>query len=57
MKPEVNVAAAFIGMAVGTKKKNRQVAQATTKVLKNITGGTFISLTDMHGNGLCLEVI
>ena len=34
LKPAVNVAAAFIGMAVGAKTKNRQVAQAITNVIK-----------------------
>ena len=33
LKPAVNVAAPFIGMAVGARTKNPEVAQATTKIL------------------------
>ena len=50
LKPAVNVAAPFIGMAVGAKTKNPKVAQATTNILKSISGGKILSLTDMHGN-------
>ena len=34
LKPAVNVAAPFIGMAVGAKSKNPKIGQATTKILK-----------------------
>ena len=37
LKPAVNVAAAFIGMADGAETKNPQVAQATTSTLKLYT--------------------
>ena len=57
LKPAVNVAAPFIGMAVGAKTKNPNIAQATTKILKSISGGKILSLTDMHGNGLRLKVM
>ena len=56
-KPAVNVAAPFIRMAVGGKTKNSKVAQATTNVLKSITGGKILSLTDMHCNGFRLKVM
>ena len=56
-KPAVNVAAPFIGMAVGAKTKNPKVAAATTNILKSITGGKTLSLTDMHGRGLRLKVM
>ena len=57
LKPAVNVAAPFIGMAVGGKTKNPKVASATTNILKSISGGKILSLTDMHGNGLRLKVM
>ena len=57
LKPGVNVAALFIGMAVEAKTKNLKVAQATTNFLGSIFGGKIIKLTDMHGRGLRLKVI
>ena len=57
LKPAVNVAAPFIGMAVSAKTKNPKVGQATTNILKSISGGKILSLTDMHGNGLRLKVM
>ena len=52
MKPAVNVAAPFIGMAVGAKTKHPKVAQATTIILKSISVGKLLSLTELHGHGL-----
>ena len=43
-------------MAVGAKSKNKQVGAATTNILKSLTGGKILSLTDMHGRGLRLKV-
>ena len=57
LKPAVNVAAPFIGMAVSAKTRNPKVGQATTNMLKSISGGRILSLTDMHGNGLRLRVM
>ena len=57
LRPLVNVAAPFIGMAVGAKTKNPKVAQATTNILKSISGGKILSLTDMHGRGFRLKVM
>ena len=57
LKPAVNVAAPFIGMAVSAKTKNPKVGQATTNILKSISGGKILSLTDMHGRGLRLKVM
>ena len=57
LKPAVNVAALFIGFAVGAKSKNPRVAQATLKILKNISGGKSLGLTDMHDQGLRLRVM
>ena len=44
-------------MAVSAKTKNPKIGQATTSILKSISGGKILSLTDMHGNGLRLEVM
>ena len=57
LKPAVNVAAPFIGMAVSAKTKNPKVGQATRNILKSISVGKILSLTDMHGNGLRLRVM
>ena len=57
LKPAVNVAAPFIGMAVSAKTKIPKVGAATTNILKSISGGRILSLTDMHGNGLRLKVM
>ena len=57
LKPAVNVAAPFIGMAVSAKTKNPKVGAATTNILKSISGGKILTLTDMHGNGLRLKVM
>ena len=42
-------------MAVGAKSKNAKVGGATTNILKSLTGGKILSLTDIHGNGLKIE--
>ena len=55
--PAVNVAAPFIGMVVNDKTKYLKVGQATTNILKSISGGKRLSLTDMHGRGLRLKVM
>ena len=57
LKPAVNVAAQFIGMAAGAKTKNPKVAQATTNILKSISGGKILSLTHLQGIGLRLKVM
>ena len=57
LKPAVNIAAPFIGVAVGAKTKNPKFAQATTNILKSISGAKILSLTDLHGNGLRLKVM
>ena len=57
LKPAVNVAAPFIGMAVSAKTKKPKLGQATTNNLKSISGGQILSLTDMHGRGLRLRVM
>ena len=57
LKPAVNVAAPFIGMALGAKIKNPKVARAATSFLKSISGGKILNLTDLHGNGLGLKIL
>ena len=57
LKPTINTPAPVIGMAGGAKSKNKQVGAATTKILKPLTGGKILSLTDMHGNGSRLKVM
>ena len=44
-------------MAVGAKSKNAKVGAATTSIVKSLTGGKFLSLTDMHGKGLRRKVM
>ena len=57
LKPAINATVPFIGMAVCAKTKNPKVGRATTNILKSISGGKILSLTDMHGNGLRLKVM
>ena len=56
LKPAGNTLAPVIGMVVGAKTRNPKVAQATTNILKTISGGRILSLTDMPGGGLRLKV-
>ena len=49
LKPAINATAPFIGMAVSAKTKNPKVVQATTIILKSISGGKILSLTDLRG--------
>ena len=57
LKPALNMASPYIGMAVAAKTKNPKIGQATGNILENLTGGKNLSLTDMHGNGLRLRVM
>ena len=57
LKPAINATIPFISMAVSAKAKNPKVGQATTIILKSISGGKILSLTDMHGHGLRLKVM
>ena len=57
LKPAINATAPFIGMAVSSKTKNPKIGQATTNILKSLSGGEILSLTDMHGRGLRLKVM
>ena len=57
LKPALNIASPYIGMAVSARTKNPKIGAATTNILKSISGGKILSLTDMHGNGLRLGVM
>ena len=57
LKPAINATAPFTGMAVSAKTKNPIVGAATTNILKSISGGRVLNLTDLHGNGLRLKVM
>ena len=57
LKPAVNMAALFICMAVSAQTKNPKVGQATTIILKSISGGKILNLTDLHVNGSRLRVM
>ena len=57
LKPALNMASPYFGMEVGAKTKYPKVDQATTNILKSLTGGKISSLTDMHGNGICLKIM
>ena len=57
LKPAINATAPFTGLAVSAKTRNPKVGQATTHILKNISGGKILSLTDMHGKGLRLNLM
>ena len=52
------MASPYIGMAVSAKTKNPKIGAATTSILKLISGGKILSLTDMHsGAGLRLKIM
>ena len=57
LKPTINTLAPVIEMAVGAKSKNPKVGQATTNMVKSISVGKTLSLTDLHGNSLRLKVM
>ena len=57
LNPTINTLAPVIGMTVGAKSKNKQVGAATNNILKSLTGGKILNLTDIHGNGLRLKVM
>ena len=57
LKRAVNVAAPFIGRAASAKTQNLNVGQATTNILRIMSGGKIWSLTDIHGNGFRLKVM
>ena len=57
IKPGLKMATPLLSAAVAAKRKNPQSAQVTNGILKSLTGGKILSLTDMHGRGLRLKVM
>ena len=58
IKPGLKRATPLISGAVAAKTKNPQSAQVTNSILKSLTDGKILSLTDMHsGAGLRLRVM
>ena len=57
LKPALNIARPYIGMAVIAKTKIPKVGQATANILKNISGGKIPNSTDMHKHGLRWKVM
>ena len=57
LKPALKIATPIISAGVAMKTKNPQSAQVASNMLKSLTGGKILSLTDMHGNGLRLKVM
>ena len=58
LKPAVNAAAPKVGMAVAAKSKNPKAGQATAQILKSISGGKILILTDNYvGSGVRLRVM
>ena len=57
IRPGLKMATPLISAAVAAKSKNPQSAQVTNSILKSLTGGKILSLTDIHsGAGLRLRV-
>ena len=57
LKPALKIGTPNISAGVAAKTKNPQSAQITSKISKSLPGGKILSLTDMHGRGLCLKVM
>ena len=57
IKPGLKMATPIISTGIAAKTKNPQSAQVANTILKSLTGGKILSLTDMHGNGLRLKVM
>ena len=57
IRPGLKMASPLISAAVAAKTKNPQSAQGTNSLIKALTGGRVLNLTDLHGNGLRLKVM
>ena len=57
IEPVLKMATPLISAAVAAKTKNPRSAQVANSILKSLTGGNILSLTDMHGNGFRLKVM
>ena len=52
LKKALNIASPYYGTAVGAKTTNPKIGQATTNILKSISDGKILSLTDINGRTL-----
>ena len=57
IQPSLRMATPLISAAVAAKTKNPQSTQKTNNILKSLTGGKILSLTDVHGRGLRFKVM
>ena len=57
LKPALKIATPINSAGVAMKTKNPQSAQVTSNILKSLTGGKILNLTDLHGIGLRLKVM
>ena len=51
-KPGLKIATPINSAGVAAKTKNPQSAEITSNILKSLTSGKNLSLTDLHGHGL-----
>ena len=49
------MATPLLSAAVAAKTKNPQSAHVASSILKSLTGGKYLNLTDMNGRGLRLK--
>ena len=57
IRPGLKMATPLISTAVAAKTNSPQSAHITNNILKSLTGGKILSLTDMHGRGLRSKVM
>ena len=57
IKPGLKIACPIFLDGVAAKTKSPQSPQRTSNILKSLTGGKILSLSEMHGNGLRLQVV
>ena len=57
IKPGLKMATPLLSATIAAKTKNPQSTQVANSILKSLTGGKILSLTDIHGNGIRLKVM
>ena len=57
IKSGLKIGNPIISAGVAAKTKYPQSAQITSNILKSSTGGKYLSLTDLHGNGFRIKVM
>ena len=57
LKPAIQIATPNFPASVAAKTRSPESAQITNNILKSLTGGKILSLTDMQGKGLRLKVM